>query len=429
MSNQNGTNGNPVQKPETFDVDKIRKDFPILHRTVQNDRPLVYLDNAATSQKPQAVIDVLNDYYSRYNANVHRGIHALSEEATDAYERTRVTVQKFINAASPSEVIYTKGATESVNLVANAWGRKFLSEGDEILISRMEHHSNIIPWQLVAKATGATIRGIELTKEGLLDLDQFQELLSEKTKLVAVTQMSNVLGTINPIAKIVDMAHAAGAKVLVDGAQGAAHMPTDVQELGCDFYAFSGHKMCGPTGVGILYGKLDLLNEMDPFLGGGEMIEEVHLDSATFKDPPWKFEAGTPNIAQVIGLHTAIEYLNNIGMDAIHAHESDLMNYAMRRMQACEDITVYGPLGKRGGMVSFTMEGTHPHDIATIVDQNGVALRAGHHCAQPLMKALGVGSTARISIYFYNTTDEIDIFFQSLNKVREIFGHVAERSV
>ena len=429
MSNQNGSNGSTPNKPNVFDVDKIREDFPILHRTVQDGRPLVYLDNAATSQKPKVVIDALNDYYSRYNSNVHRGIHALSEEATDAYERTRKTVQKFINAGSVSEVIYTKGTTESINLVANAWGRKFLHPGDEILISRMEHHSNIIPWQLVAQATGAEIRSIELTEDGHLDLEQFKNSLSEKTKMVAVTQMSNVLGTINPVKEIVGIAHDAGAKVLVDGAQGAAHMPADVQDMDCDFYAFSGHKMCGPTGVGILYGKMELLEEMDPFLGGGEMIEEVHLDRATYKDPPWKFEAGTPNIAQVIGLHSAIEYLNNLGMDAIHAHESDLMNYAMRRMQACEDLTVYGPLGNRGGMVSFTMEGTHPHDIATIVDQNGVALRAGHHCAQPLMKALGVGSTARISIYFYNTTDEIDIFFQSLNKVREIFGHVAERSV
>ncbi|MCF7803772.1 MAG: cysteine desulfurase [Candidatus Marinimicrobia bacterium] len=412
-----------------MDVERIRQDFPVLSRRVQDNKPLVYLDNAATSQKPQQVIDKIAEYYSRYNANVHRGIHTLSEEATDAYELAREKVADFINAESERNIVFTKGTTESINLVANAWGRKFLEPGDEILISYMEHHSNIVPWHIIARDTGAEIKGIELTKAGHLDLGQFESLLSDKTKIVAVTQMSNVLGTINPIRKIADLAHEYGARVLVDGAQGAAHSPTDIQEFDCDFYAFSGHKMCGPTGVGILYGKYEALESMNPFLGGGEMIEDVYLDSSTYKEPPWKFEAGTPNIAQCIVLGYAIDYLQDIGMEKILAHESDLMNYTMRRMNYFEDVHVYGPLGKRGGIVSFTMDGTHPHDIATIIDQEGVAIRAGHHCAQPLMRKLGIGSSARISIYFYNTTDEIDIFFQSLNKVREIFGNVTERAV
>ena len=429
MSSQNGKNGKLKKKPAGLNVEKIREDFPILGREVHPGKPLVYLDNAATSQKPQVVIDRLSEYYAEYNANVHRGIHVLSEEATDAYERAREKIQHFIHAESSQNIVYTKGATESINLVANAWGRKFLEPGDEILVSYMEHHSNLVPWQLVAAATGARIRGIELTKDGHLDLEHLETLFNEKTKLVAVTQMSNVLGTINPVRDIAEMAHRAGALMLVDGAQGAAHMPTDVRQMDCDFYVFSGHKMCGPTGVGVLYAKSDLLEAMDPFMGGGEMIEEVHLDASTYKDPPWKFEAGTPNIAQAIGLGYAIDYIRNIGMDVIHAHESDLMNYAMQRMRYFDDITVFGPLGTRGGIVSFTMEGTHPHDIATIVDQEGVALRAGHHCAQPLMRKLQVGSTARISIYFYNTTDEIDKFLSALTQVREIFGNVAQRTV
>lgn len=427
MSKRNGSNGALKNNP-ALDVEKIRKDFPVLSRQVHG-KPLVYLDNAATSQKPQMVIDKLNEYYTTYNANVHRGIHALSEEATDAYERAREKIGEFIHAESPRNIVYTKGATESINLVANAWGRKFLREGNEILVSYMEHHSNLVPWQIVAKATGATIKPINLTEDGRLDLEHYADLLSSKTKMVAVTQMSNVLGTLNPIAKIVEMAHEAGAKVLVDGAQGAAHTPTNLQEFGCDFYAFSGHKMCGPTGVGVLYGKMDALEQMDPFLGGGEMIEEVSIAESTYKDPPWKFEAGTPNIAQVIGLGFAIDYLQNIGMENILAHESDLTNYAMQRLKYFKDITVYGPHGKRGGVVSFNLKDIHPHDVATIVDQEGVALRAGHHCAQPLMKWLKVGSTARISVYFYNTTDEIDILIHSLDKVREIFSHVAERTV
>ncbi len=429
MPLHSGKNGDINRTSSPLDVERIRKDFPILSRNVHPGKQLVYLDNAATSQKPQIVIEKLSEYYSHSNANVHRGIHVLSEEATDAYEGARRKIQQFINAESPRNVIFTKGATESVNLVANAWGRKFLEPGDEILVSYMEHHSNMVPWQLIARDTGASIRGIEITDSGHLDLEQFRSVLSEKTKIVAVTQMSNVLGTLNPMKEIAALAHQAGAKVLVDGAQGAAHMPTDVRDMDCDFYVFSGHKMCGPTGVGVLYGKAEWLEEMYPFLGGGEMIEEVHLDSSTYKDPPWKFEAGTPNIAQAVSLGHAIDYLRNIGMAAIHSHESDLMNYAMQRMRYYDDIQVYGPLGKRGGIVSFTMEGTHPHDIATIVDREGVAIRAGHHCAQPLMRKLKVGSTARISLYFYNTTEEIDIFLRALNKVREIFGNVAKRTV
>lgn len=423
-----GQNGTPDRKRESLDVEKIRRDFPILHRKVHG-KPLVYLDNAATSQKPKPVIDAIDQYYQNSNANVHRGIHALSDEATALYEEAREKVSGFINADTSRSVVFTKGTTESLNLVANAWGRKNLDPGDEILLSYMEHHSNIVPWQLVARDTGAQIRGIEMTEDGRLDLDHLSELLNEKTKIVAVTQMSNVLGTINPIAEISEMAHDAGALVVVDGAQGAAHMPTDVQGMGCDFYAFSGHKMCGPTGVGVLYGKYDILDEIYPFLGGGEMIEEVKLDSSTYKEPPWKFEAGTPNIAQVVGLGAAVDYLQSVGMGSILAHESDLINYTMHRLRYFDDITVYGPSGQRGGIASFTMQGTHPHDIATIVDQEGVALRAGHHCAQPLMRKLNVGSTARASVYFYNTTDEIDTFIQSLNKVREIFRDVPERAV
>lgn len=429
MTDNPSKEGSLKKQSSPIEVEKIRRDFPVLRRKVHGDKPLVYLDNAASSQKPQIVIDKLSDYYSRHNANVHRGIHALSEEATDAYEEAREKVNNFINAESSRNIVYTKGTTESINLVANAWGRKFLEPGDEIVLTYMEHHSNIVPWHIVARDTGAKIRGVELTEDGHLDIEHLESVLSGKTKIVAVTQMSNVLGTINPIHLISDMAHKVGAKVLVDGAQGAAHSPTDVQEMGCDFYTFSGHKMCGPTGVGVLYGKYDILDEMNPFLGGGEMIEEVHLDWSTYKEPPWKFEAGTPNIAQAIVLGYAIDYLTDIGMENILAHESDLMNYTMRRMNYFDDLHVFGPLGKRGGIVSFTMEGTHPHDIATIVDQEGVAIRAGHHCAQPLMRKLGIGSAARISIYFYNTTDEIDIFFQALHKVREIFGNVAERTV
>lgn len=428
MSVTKGSNGAIKKENSPIDVDKIRQDFPILSRLVHG-KPLVYLDNAATSQKPNLVIEKLDEYYRQHNANVHRGIHVLSEEATDAYEAARAKIQKFINAESAQNIIYTRGTTESINLVANAWGRQNLHEGDEIILSQMEHHSNLVPWQIVAKATGAKIRPINLTEEGRLDLEHFATLLNTRTKIVAITQMSNVLGTLNPIAKISEMAHDAGAKVLVDGAQGAAHMPTDIQEFGCDFYAFSGHKMCGPTGVGILYGKMDILEEMNPFLGGGEMIEEVQIDCSTYKDPPWKFEAGTPNIAQAIGMGYAVDYLQSIGMENILAHESDLTNYTMQRLKYFDDVHVYGPHGKRGGIVSFTMDGVHPHDIATIVDQEGVALRAGHHCAQPLMRWLNVGSTARISVYFYNTTDEIDIFIHSLDKVREIFLNVAERTV
>ncbi len=429
MSIDPGKNGREAKRTSTLNVEKVREDFPVLSREVHPGKPLIYLDNAATSQKPRVVIDRMTEYYSRFNANVHRGIHVLSDEATDAYESSRRRIQQFINAESSRSVVFTRGTTESINLVASGWGRKFLQPGDEVVVSVMEHHSNLVPWHLIAEDTGIIIRGIEISDDGHLDLDHLESLLHEKTALVAVTQMSNVLGTINPIRKIADMAHAVGAKLLVDGAQGAAHMKTDVREMDCDFYAFSGHKMCGPTGVGVLYGKYDLLDSMHPFLGGGEMIEEVHLDSSTYKEPPWKFEAGTPNIAQAIGLGTAIEYLQDLGMDEIHAHESDLMNYAMQRMRCFEDLHVFGPLGNRGGMVSFTMEGTHPHDIATVVDQEGVAIRAGHHCAQPLMRRLGVGSTARISMYLYNTIEEIDKFFQALNKVREIFGNVAKRTV
>lgn len=404
-----------------LDVHAIRQDFPVLHQEVHG-RPLVYLDNAASSQKPRVVIEALDEYYRSYNANVHRGIHTLSERASQAYEEARHKVARFINARSAKEVIWTRNTTESINLVAYSWGRANIGPGDEILLTEMEHHSNLIPWQLLAAEKDAILRFIPVTDEGFLDLDRLDNLLTERTKLVSLTHMSNVLGTINPVAEIARRAHTVGALILVDGAQSVPHLPVDVQALDCDFLAFSGHKMCGPTGIGVLYGKRELLEAMPPFLGGGDMIKEVFLESATWNDLPWKFEAGTPAIAQAIGLGCAVDYLTRVGVEAIHCHEQELVAYALEALSQVKGLTLYGPPAEmRGGVVTFNISGVHPHDIATILDSEGIAIRAGHHCAQPLMRRYNVPATARASFYLYNIREEIDVLVHGLEKAKAIF--------
>lgn len=399
--------------------DSIRSDFPILSRKVHGRR-LVYLDNAATTQKPRAVLDALRDYYERYNANVHRGIYRISEEATMAFERARDTVASFINARSREEVIFTRGTTESINLVAHSWGRANLGPGDEIVLSVVEHHSNLVPWFLVARATGAQIRYIEL--EGGTLSDDWP--ISPRTKIVAVTGMSNVLGILPPVERIVKAAHDVGAVVLVDGAQLVPHLGADVQALGCDFLAFSGHKMLGPTGVGVLWGRRDLLEKMEPFLGGGDMIREVRLDGATWNDLPWKFEAGTPNVADVIAFGEAIAYLKKFGMDRVREHEKRLTAYALGKLQSDDRVVIYGPAdpGQRGGVISINFGELHPHDVAQVLDRVGVAVRAGHHCCQPLMRKLGVLGTLRASFYIYNTEEDIDVLIAGLGEVEKFFG-------
>ncbi len=401
---------------------RYRGDFPILDRKVHG-RPLVYLDNSATSQKPRVVLDALNDYYTRLNANVHRGLHTLSEEATNAYEASRERVARFINAP-PQNLVFVRNTTEGINLVAGAWGRKNVRAGDEIVLSVMEHHSNIVPWQMLARETGAVIRYFDIREDGSLDMDQAAELITEKTRMVSLAHMSNVLGTVNPIEAIVKRAHEAGALVFVDAAQSVPHMPVDVQRLGCDFFAFSGHKMCGPTGIGGLYGREELLEAMDPYMGGGSMIDEVRLDGFTCADIPEKFEAGTPNIAHAIVFGVVVDYLAAIGMERIHAHERALTDYTVERLEEIEGLTVYGHAPGRGGAISFNLDNMHPSDLSTVLDRQGVAIRAGHHCAQPLMRRLGTsyGATARASVYFYNTSDEIDIMVDAIHKARNLFG-------
>lgn len=408
---------------DDVEMDEIRDDFPLLQQKVHG-KPLVYFDNAATSQKPQVVIDTLNDYYRRYNANVHRGIHALAERATKEYERARERIAHFVNAPSPETVVYTRGTTESINLIAYSWALTNLKKGDEILTTFMEHHSNTVPWYQVCERTGAAIKRIELNSDGTLRLDDLDKRITDRTKLVTVTQQSNVLGTINPVRQIADAAHKHGAIVLVDGAQSVPHMAVDVQALDCDFFVFSGHKMCGPTASGVLYGKRALLEAMPPFMGGGEMIREVWFDHATYNDLPYKFEAGTPNIAESIGLGVAADYLSRIGLDKIRRHEKEITQYALDRMKEFPEITVYGPkdVENRGGLVAFTLGDVHPHDIATFADEDGVAIRAGHHCAMPLHKKLGLAATARASFYLYNTRDEVDIFIEMLHKAKKFFG-------
>lgn len=407
-----------------MNVAEIRKDFPILERQVHGKR-LVYLDNAATSQKPRCVIDAIKEYYELYNANVHRAIHFLGEQATAAFEAVRAKVARFINAPSERNIVWVKNTSEAINLVAYSWGRKFIGEGDEILTSPMEHHSNLVPWQQLAKAKGARLRFFNLTPDGKLDLERADELFTRRTKLVAITHASNVLGTINPVAEIARMAHEVGAVVVVDGAQSTPHMPIDVQALDCDFFAFSAHKMCGPTGVGVLYGKAEHLEAMDPFLFGGEMISTVSLESAKWNEVPWKFEAGTPNVADVIGFGAAIDYLEKIGMEAIQKHERELVAYAMEALESLDGIVIYGPRDERGGLIAFNYGDIHPHDLSTVLDQEGVAIRAGHHCAEPLARWLNVPATARASFYLYNTREDVDALVRALLRSKEFFSHVS----
>jgi len=406
----------------TLDVQRIREDFPILERQVYG-KPLVYLDNAATSQKPRQVIDALVDYYENYNANIHRAVHCLGEEATAAYEEARAKVAKFINAPSPESIIFTRNTTEAINLVAYTWGRANVREGDEILLTQMEHHSNLIPWQRLAAEKGASVRYIELTDSQTLALDGLENLFDARTRIAAMPHVSNSLGTINPVEKIAAEARRNGTLFLVDGAQGAPHLPVDVQAIGCDFYAFSAHKMLGPTGVGVLYGRPELLEEMEPFLSGGEMIRKVTYEGATWNDLPWKFEAGTPNIADVIAFGAAIDYLNELGMENVREHEVEITDYALTHLSQLEDIVMYGPPDprERGGVVSFNFGDLHPHDIGTVLDHHGVAIRAGHHCTQPLMRTLGVSGTARASFYVYNTPEEVDVLVEALEATRDFF--------
>jgi len=410
------------QRSAGLDVARVRKDFPILERTVEG-KPLVYLDSAATSQKPNQVIDAEAEFYRRHNANAHRGIYMLAEEATELYEQARAMLGRFIGATDPNTIVFTRGTTESTNLVAYAWGRKFLREGDEILLSEMEHHSNIVPWQLATRDTGAVLRYLPLTDDGLLDLSGLGSALTEKTKLLAITGMSNSLGTLPPVRELADAAHAVGALVLVDGAQLVPHVPVDVSELDCDFLTISGHKMLGPTASGGLYAKREHLEAMDPFLGGGHMIEEVFPDRSTWNAVPYKFEAGTMNIAQEIALGAAVEYLEILGMDAVRAHEEEITAYAIGRLSDA-GARVFGPtdVSVRGGAVSFWYRDVHPHDLATILNEEGVAIRAGHHCNQLVMRRFGVPATARASFYVYNSNDEVDALIDALGKAEGVFG-------
>ena len=407
-------------EPE-LDIATLRADFPALSQEVHG-RPLVYLDNAATSQKPRQVIDAIRRYYERDNANVHRGVHELSERATAAYEGGREAVRRFVNAASAREIVFTRNATESINLVARSWGDTQVKAGDEVLITAMEHHSNIVPWQMLCARTGATLRVVPIDDRGDLVVDELDRLLTDRTKLVAVVHVSNALGTINPVADVVARAHAAGAVVLVDGSQAVTHMPVDVQALGADFYVFTGHKVLGPTGIGVLHGREALLEAMPPFLGGGDMIRTVTFEGSTWADLPNKFEAGTPGIAGAVGLHAALDYMGAVGFEAIEAHEAALLETLTGRLEAIEGLRIIGTARRKAGVVSFVMDGIHPHDIGTIVDREGVAIRTGHHCAQPVMERFGVPATARASIAFYNSPADIEALAQALERVRALMG-------
>lgn len=407
-----------------YEIQDVRADFPALARTVHDGKPLVYLDNAATSQKPASVIEAMNTYYRRHNSNVHRGIHTLSEEATSAYEDARKRIGRFINARSPREVIYTRNTSESINLVAYSWGRANLTADDAVLITEMEHHSNIVPWQLLRDEIGFELRVVPVTDEGYLDEAALDDLLDDRVKLVSVVHMSNVLGTINPVADIAQKAHDVGAVILVDAAQSVPHMPVDVRALNIDFLAFSSHKMCGPTGMGVLWGRRELLQEMPPFLGGGDMINTVTLERSTWADLPHKFEAGTPAIAEAIGLGAAVDYLSDLGMDNIRQHEIELTAYALEALSDVPNLRMLGPQqpAHKGGVVAFTLGDVHAHDIAAVLDRDGVAVRAGHHCAQPLMQRYNLTSTARASVYLYNTKAEIDQLVESLRNVERVFA-------
>ena len=405
----------------TFDVDRVRKDFPILEQSV-NNKPLAYLDNAATTQKPLQVIETLDEYYREYNSNIHRGVHKLSELATDKYETARDKVKSFINAASIKEVIFVRGATEGINLVAQSYGRTFLSAGDEVIITELEHHSNIVPWQMVCEQTGATLKYVPINDDGELMQDVYQQLLSPKTKLVALGHISNALGTINPVKTMIEQAHAVGAKVLVDGAQAAPHTQIDVKNLDCDFYVFSGHKLFGPTGVGVLYGKEALLHEMPPYHGGGDMIRTVRMDASTYNDLPYKFEAGTPHIAGGIGLGAAIDYVLSIGLADIEAYEHQLLAYADSQLSELNGLRPVGTAKEKTSIYSFVLDGVHPHDIGTILDSEGIAVRTGHHCAMPVMERYCLPATARASFAFYNTCEEIDALAIGIDKCQRMFA-------
>lgn len=407
-----------------LDSHSIRDDFPILKRKIRGKNAFIYLDNAATTQKPLAVINSISDYYTNVNSNIHRAVYEVAEESTRAYERTREKVARFINAKHVEEIIFTRNTTESINLLSYSWGRKNIKKGDKILITELEHHSNIVPWQVLAKETGCRVCYLDVNDNGYLELDNFfQELEGGDVKLISISHMSNVLGTIVPLRNIIEAAHERGIPVIVDGAQSVPHMRVDVQDLDCDFLAFSAHKMLGPTGVGVLYGKRELLESMDPFMGGGDMIKEVFKDYTRYNDIPYKFEAGTPNIADVIGFGVAIDYLENIGMEAIRQHEIDLTSYALESLASVPQLKVYGPTAARdrGGVISFNIGDIHPHDLATIMNDHGIAIRSGHHCAQVLMQRLSVSATSRASFYIYNTKDEIDKLINVLNEARRIF--------
>ncbi|MHC4416604.1 MAG: SufS family cysteine desulfurase [Planctomycetota bacterium] len=413
--------GTRQEHGQPFDVDRVRRDFPILKRTI-NGAPLVYLDNAATAQKPQAVIDAMVGYYESANANIHRGIHRLSVEATEAYERARARTQRFLGAGRPEEIIFLRGATEAVNLVAQAYARPRLQAGDEVVISTMEHHSNIVPWQLLCEQTGAVLRVVPINDDGEFVLDAYQKLLGPRTRLVSVAHVSNALGTINPVREIIELAHARGVPVLLDGAQAAPHLPINVQELDCEFYAVTGHKMFGPTGIGALYGKYDLLDAMPPYQGGGEMILSVSFEETVYNHVPHRYEAGTPNIAGAIGLGATIDYLSAIGLDRIAAYEGELLSYATEALAAVEGVRLIGTARHKAAILSFLVGEVHPHDVGTILDQEGIAVRTGHHCAQPVMERFGLTATVRASLAFYNTRAEIDALVAGVEKVRKVFG-------
>jgi len=405
----------------SWDVERIRKDFPILSQEVHG-RPLVYLDNAATTQKPQAVIEALETYYAADNANVHRGVHLLSERATQAYEAARSRIRRFLNAAEDREIVFVRGATEAINLVAQTYGRRMVGPGDEILITALEHHSNIVPWQMLCEEKGAALRVAPIDDAGEVDLDAYERLLGARTRLVAIAHVSNALGTVLPLGRMIEAAHRQGVPVLVDGAQAVAHMPVDVQALGCDFYAFSGHKIYGPTGIGVLYGRAALLERMPPFQGGGDMIKAVTFEKTVYNDLPYKFEAGTPDIAGAIGLGTALEYLDGLGPDRVAAYEHELLAYGTQRLLAIPGVRLIGTARDKASVLSFAVEGIHAHDVGTILDREGIAVRAGHHCAMPVMARFGLAATTRASLALYNTREELDALCAGLGKVREIFS-------
>jgi cysteine desulfurase / selenocysteine lyase len=427
------TSGRPAPRPAPrdqaaagpasvpFDVDRVRQDFPILRQTVRG-RPLAYLDNAASAQKPRAVIEAVSRFYTDMSSNVHRGLHDLSERATAAYEKSRATVRRFLNAADDREIVFLRGTTEAINLVANTWGARHVGAGDEIVISEMEHHSNIVPWQLLCERQGARLRIAPITDAGELRLDALEQLLNPRTRLLALPHVSNALGTVNPVRRIVEVAHGRGIPVLLDGAQAVPHLPVDVRAIGCDFFAFSGHKLYGPTGIGALYGRAALLEEMPPWQGGGDMIASVTFEKTTYNRIPYKFEAGTPHIAGAIGLGAAIEYVEGLGWPGIEVHEKDLLDYGTRALSSIPGVRIVGTAREKVSVLSFVVDGVHPHDVGTILDGHGVAIRAGHHCAQPLMDRLGIPATARASISFYNTRAEIDALVEGIRSVREVFG-------